>query len=25
VESKGMTPSGKEEVERCITYLKTLD
>jgi len=25
VESEGMTPSGKEEVERCITYLKTLD
>lgn len=25
VESEGLEPTGKEEVERCINYLKTLD
>ena len=25
VESEGLDPTGKEEVKRCIDYLKTLD
>jgi len=25
VESEGLDPTGKEEVQRCMDYLKTLD